>query len=128
MHVRYSSKGGKTFVRALEALGARSLLGRSRNGNIRLHKAEPRLKINVEMCRSCPSYDVARASCLETFVPIQTRYIARGCPLLDVIGHPLTSTTDGKSIGRWLPSSLSTVNACKVREGCREVRVITTFS
>lgn len=33
----------------------------------------------------------------------QTRYIARGCPLLDVIGHPLTSTTDGKFIGRWLP-------------------------
>lgn len=35
----------------------------------------------------------------------QTRYIARGCPLLDVIGHSLTSTVDGKFIGRPLPSS-----------------------
>ena len=42
-------RGGETFVRALEALAyIRSLLGHSPNGNIRLHKAEPRLKINVE--------------------------------------------------------------------------------
>ena len=35
----------------------------------------------------------------------QTRYIARGCPLLDVIGRSLTSMVDGKFIGRLLPSS-----------------------
>lgn len=52
---------------------------------------------------------------------IQTQYIAEGCPLLDVIGHPLTSTPDGKFIGRWFPSLRRAVNGCKVGKGCRDV-------
>lgn len=55
--------------------------------------------------RSRPSYnDVASRISSGDIRAVQTRYIARGCP---VIGHPLTSTTDGKFIGKWLPPSRS---------------------
>ncbi|KOX68007.1 hypothetical protein WN51_07948 [Melipona quadrifasciata] len=55
--------------------------------------------------RSRPSYnDVASRISSGDIRAVQTRCIARGCP---VIGHPLTSTTDGKFIGKWLPPSRS---------------------
>lgn len=80
----------------------------ARNCNIGLHKAGRELReIDAEARARCfevtrrrPEDLLWRHSCRT-----QTRYIARGCPLLDVIGRSLTSTVDGKFIGRLLPSS-----------------------
>lgn len=113
MHVRYPrQRGGKTgrYVRTnpLHTVSASpSSFGRRLDRRYQVAQSA-RAKVGGSMlktCRSRPSHErcfedlsVWRHSC-----HTQTRYIARGCPLLDVIGHPLTSTTDGKFIGRWLP-------------------------
>lgn len=54
----------------------------------------------------------------------QTRYIARGCPLLDVIGRSLTSTVDGKFIGRPYPSSCRVLRGHKLQEEMRSTTIL----
>lgn len=101
-------RGGKTFSRARvhsKRLAASSLLGQylhtlpgqqyqvAQSGA----KVEDRSMLNVQVAtelRRGLENLVRRHSC-----PVQTRRVARGCPLLDVIGHPLTSREDGKFIG-----------------------------
>lgn len=71
----------------------------------------------LKTCRSRPSHEASRISLSQVWrhsCRTQTRYIARGCPLLDVIGQPLTSTTDGKFIGRWLPVLEPLSMVCKL--------------
>lgn len=81
------------------------LVGSSRrNCNIGLHKAGMELGGSMpKLVRDASKLRGGRRIFSGDIRAAQTRYIARGCPLLDVIGRSLTSTVDGKFIGRLLP-------------------------
>lgn len=92
-----------------------------RIGDIKLRKAQgPRLgdqcwkRVGRARVTSVVDSRISLSQVWRHSCRTQTRYIARGCPLLDVIGQPLTSTTDGKFIGRWLPVLEPLSMVCKL--------------